>query len=99
MLKTIAPDTVQEYIKPEGLDKISGVLKSKSFKFQTRQDNILSMKVSEYAVDVAHLENHGEFHLNEHMFFLSNIQTRTIRHHSSNYDETLTQDSIEAVGK
>ena len=70
----IAPHTVQEYIKPEGLYVIPGVLKSSILKFQTRQDYIPSMTVSNYAINVDQLKDHRAIHPDEHMLFMRTIQ-------------------------
>ena len=74
MLESIAPKTVQEYIKPEGPYEVPEVQKSTRFKFQRRQIDLLRTVGSKYNVAVAYLEDHGNLHLDAHMFFIQNIQ-------------------------
>ena len=59
-------------MKPEVPNEIPGLRKATRVKFQTIQDYIPSMKGSEYAVTVAHLENHGTLQLDAHMVFMQN---------------------------
>ena len=49
---------------------------------------------SKYAVDVAYLENHGEIHLDAHMFFIKKIQWE---HHNSDFETTVAQGRIQTV--
>ena len=74
MLVSTAPKTVQEYIDPEGSDEVPEVQKSTRVKFQRRQNDVLRTIVSKYAVAVPYFEDHGELHLDAHMFFINDIQ-------------------------
>ena len=55
MLVTTAPETVQEYIKPEGPYEVPEVLKSTRVKFQRRQNDVLITVGTKYAVAVVYL--------------------------------------------
>ena len=65
---------MQKNIDPEGPYEVPEVQKSTRVKFQRRQIDVPRTVGSKYAVAVEYLEDHGELHLDAHMFFNTKIQ-------------------------
>ena len=73
MTEIAAPETVQEYIKPEGLGEMQLVGKSTRVKFQKIQYYVPRIAVSKYAVDVSQLEYHRKLHPDAQMLFIQTM--------------------------
>ena len=70
MPEITAPNTVQEYMEPEGPFEIPGVCKSSKVKFQKKQDYILIMIGSKYAFGVSLLEYCRALYPDSHMLLM-----------------------------